>query len=75
MYASVPLATIDKGDFTYLVARKDRGIVNVSDLRGKRIGTTKGTIAEFHLGRFLALNGITLQDVTLVDVTTPDGMG
>jgi NitT/TauT family transport system substrate-binding protein len=67
------IGTIDKGEFTYLVARKDRGIVNVSDLRGKRIGTTIGTIAEFHLGRFLMLNGMTMQDITLVDVRTPAG--
>lgn len=67
------IGTIDKGDFTYLVARKDRGIMNVSDLKGKRIGTTIGTIAEFHLGRFLMLNGMTMQDITLVDVRTPEG--
>jgi len=67
------IGTIDKGEFTYLVARKDRGIMNVSDLKGKRIGTTIGTIAEFHLGRFLMLNGMTMQDITLVDVRTPAG--
>ena len=64
---------IDKGDFIYLVARRDSGIVNVSDLKGKRVGTTIGTVAEFHLGRFLMLNGMTIQDVTLVDVRTPSG--
>lgn len=67
------LGTVDKGDFTYIVARKDRRIVNVSDLRGKKIGTTTGTIAEFHLGRFLMLNGMTMEDITLVDVRTPAG--
>ena len=67
------IGIIDKGDFTYLVARKDRGIVNASDLRGKKVGTTIGTIAEFHLGRFLALHGMNIKDITLVDVNTPDG--
>jgi len=67
------IGNIDKGDFIYLVARRDRGIVNVSDLKGKRIGTTIGTVAEFHLGRFLMLHGITLRDVILVDVKTPEG--
>jgi NitT/TauT family transport system substrate-binding protein len=67
------IGTIDKGEFIYLVARKDRGIVNVSDLKGKRVGTTTGTIAEFHLGRFLALNGMTMKDITLVDIKTPEG--
>jgi NitT/TauT family transport system substrate-binding protein len=64
---------IDKGDFIYLVARRDRGIVNVSDLKGKRIGTALGTVAEFHLGRFLTLHGMALKDITLVDVKTPAG--
>lgn len=67
------IGNIDKGDFIYLVARRDRGIVNVSDLKGKRIGTTIGTVAEFHLGRFLMLHGMTLRDVTLIDVKTPEG--
>ena len=64
------LGTIDKGNFIYLVARRDR-IQNASDLRGKRIGTTRGTVAEFHLGRYLTLHGMGMQDITLVDVNTP----
>ena len=67
------IGSIDKGDFTYLVARRDHGIVNVSDLKGKRIGTTIGTIAEFHLGRFLMLHGMTMEEIILVDVKTPAG--
>jgi NitT/TauT family transport system substrate-binding protein len=67
------IGVIDKGEFTYLVARKDRGITNISELKGKRVGTTIGTVAEFHLGRFLALNGMTMRDITLVDVRTPEG--
>ncbi|MGE5832686.1 MAG: ABC transporter substrate-binding protein, partial [Methanomicrobiales archaeon] len=51
----------------------DRGIARVSDLKGKRIGTTVGTIADFHLGRFLMLHAIGMQDITLVDVRTPEG--
>ena len=61
------LASIDQYQSGYIVGRKDRGIRNVSDLRGKRIGVTKGTIGEFYFGRFLELNGIATQDVTLVD--------
>ena len=66
------IGNIDKGEFIYLVARKDR-IRNETDLKGKRVGTTAGTVAEFHLGRFLTLHGMTLQDITLVDVKTPTG--
>jgi ABC-type nitrate/sulfonate/bicarbonate transport system substrate-binding protein len=67
------IGNIDKGEFIYLVARQDRGITNVSDLKGKRVGTTIGTVAEFHLGRLLMLHGMTMQDITLVDVKTPAG--
>lgn len=67
------VGNIDKGDFIYIVARKDRGIGNVSDLKGKKVGTAIGTAAEFHLGRFLALHGMTKQDITLVDIKTPEG--
>ncbi len=67
------VGNIDKGDFIYIVARKDRGIGNVSDLKGKKVGTAIGTAAEFHLGRFLVLHGMTMQDITLVDIKTPEG--
>jgi NitT/TauT family transport system substrate-binding protein len=65
------IASISKSEFIYLVGRADRGIDEVSDLKGKRVGTTFGTIAHFFLGRFLDLNGMNIQDVTLVDVKTP----
>ena len=66
------IANIDKGDFIYIVGRKDRGIENVSDLKGKKVGTTLGTAAQFYLGRFLDLHGMNMQDITLVEVKTPE---
>jgi NitT/TauT family transport system substrate-binding protein len=65
------IAGISKSEFVHLVARKDRGIGKVTDLRGKRVGTTSGTIVEFYLGRFLELHGLGTQDVVLVDLKTP----
>jgi NitT/TauT family transport system substrate-binding protein len=65
------MASISKSEFIYLVGRVDRGIAEVSDLQGKRVGTTFGTIAHFYLGRFLNLNGMGLDDVILVDLKTP----
>ncbi len=66
------IGSIDKAEFIFLVGRKDRGIVKVSDLKGKRVGVTLGTVAHFHLGRFLNLNGLDLQDIILIDVKTPE---
>lgn len=65
------IASISKSEFIYIVAREDRGIHGVSDLKGKTIGTTFGTIAHFYLGRFLDLNGLSIQDVTLANLKTP----
>jgi ABC-type nitrate/sulfonate/bicarbonate transport system substrate-binding protein len=65
------IGTISKSNFVYLVARADRCISAVSDLKGKTIGTTFGTIAHYYLGRFLVLNGLKIEDVTLVDLKTP----
>ncbi|MCJ7568490.1 MAG: NrtA/SsuA/CpmA family ABC transporter substrate-binding protein [Anaerolineales bacterium] len=55
-----------------LVARRDRGITQISDLKGIRIGVTMGSAGEFALGRFLTLNGISSDDVELVDISAPE---
>jgi ABC-type nitrate/sulfonate/bicarbonate transport system substrate-binding protein len=65
------IGAIAKIEQQYLVGRKDRGIEKVTDLRGKKVGTTIGTIAEFYLGRFLELNNIKISDITVVDLKTP----
>jgi NitT/TauT family transport system substrate-binding protein len=65
------LGSVAKIEHIYVVARKDRGIERVSDLKGKRVGTTRGTVAEFYLGRMLELNGMKMQDLTVLDLKTP----
>jgi NitT/TauT family transport system substrate-binding protein len=66
------IASIGKEDFHYIIARKDKGILNISDLKGKKIGVAKGTSADFYLGRLLELQGIKMQDVTLVNLKPAD---
>jgi len=63
------IATIDKTYAMNLIGRRDHGIENVSDLVGKNIGLGEGTIREFYLGRFLNLNGISIQEVTIVNLS------
>ncbi len=46
-------ASISQSNFIYLVGRADRGIAEASDLKGKTIGTTFGTISHYFLGRVL----------------------
>jgi ABC-type nitrate/sulfonate/bicarbonate transport system substrate-binding protein len=62
------IGVIDKFQTAYIVGRKDKGIVIFSDLKGKRIGVSRGGIGEFYLGRFLNLHGMSTSDVTLVDL-------
>src|SRR6185369_1685136 len=62
-------ASIAKTQDDYVFGRTDKGIHNVSDLKGKRIGLAKQTAAEFYLGRFLDRQGMNIQQVKLVDVS------
>ncbi len=62
------IGSIDKYQTTYLVGLKSRTIENTSDLKGKNIGVTRGGIGEFYLGRFLDLHGLSLQNVTIIDI-------
>ncbi len=46
------IGTISASDNCEVVARRDRGIRKPDDLRGKRVGVSKGTGAEFFLNVF-----------------------
>ena len=61
-------ATIAKTQDDYIFGRRDRGIGSFSDLKGKRVGLKKETAAEFYLGRFLDTKGLSLRQVTVVDI-------
>jgi ABC-type nitrate/sulfonate/bicarbonate transport system substrate-binding protein len=63
------IGSVAKTEFASVVGRKDRGIDNISDLHGKRIGVVRGTVMEFYLGRFLELHGLRISDETLVNIT------
>jgi NitT/TauT family transport system substrate-binding protein len=66
------LAAIGSGEVDLLIARRDKGVNRPEDLRGKTIGVPRKTSAEFFLGRFLALNHMSLKDVTVVDIKPLD---
>ena len=61
-------ATIVKSFDEFIVCRTDSGINNISDLLGKRIGVIFGTATQFHLYRFLELNGVNTNKVTFVNL-------
>ncbi|PKN65758.1 MAG: hypothetical protein CVU57_09375 [Deltaproteobacteria bacterium HGW-Deltaproteobacteria-15] len=68
------IAVVGRFNEQNLFGRKDRGIKAVADLKGKRIGLPRNTIAEFYLGRFLELHGMNIQDVSLVNVPPPQAL-
>ena len=62
------IAIISKAYIVYFFGLTDRGIRNVADLKGKKIGLPTGTTLEFYLGRFLNLHGMSIRDVTLINL-------
>ncbi|MDO8490582.1 MAG: ABC transporter substrate-binding protein [Dehalococcoidia bacterium] len=70
----VAFATIDMFMHMKLVGRADRGIRDIPDLKGKRIGAPLKSAADFMLGRFLELNGIRASEITIVDVQAPQAV-
>jgi NitT/TauT family transport system substrate-binding protein len=63
------ISTIDLGNAIELVARKDRGINNPTDLKGKKIAIPQKTQAEFFLGSFLIFNGLSIGDVKVFNMS------
>ncbi len=76
--APVVIAAFERNDFVVLgtlfntkdanriVARRDRGIKQPSDLRGKRIGTPRGSAAHYFLYLYLTYYGLQEEDVDIV---------
>jgi ABC-type nitrate/sulfonate/bicarbonate transport system substrate-binding protein len=63
------IATIQTSDKdNAIVARKDKGILNPGDLKGRKIGMTPGTSEDFFMNAFLAVHGISKKDVRVIDV-------
>ena len=68
------MGTVATKQIKELVARKDKAITTVNDLIGKKIGVKKKSGAEFQLGVFLTFNGLSVQDVELVDLKPSEMM-
>ncbi len=62
------LSTIDLANAIELVARKDRGINNPADLKGKKIAIPQKTQAEYFLGSFLIFNSLSIDDIEVINM-------
>jgi len=63
------IATIHTSSLGHaIMARKDRGILSLADLKGKKIAATLGTTSDFFLDAMLITHGISRKDVQVVDL-------
>ncbi len=62
------LGTIVRGDAIEVIAKKDAGISQPAELKGKRVGLKKGSQAEFVLNDFLLDYGLQNNDVEITDL-------
>ncbi len=62
------ITVVSQMENTRLVARKDHGITQMSDLRNKRIGLVLGSNQEYYLSRMLVMQQIPDQDIQKIDL-------
>jgi NitT/TauT family transport system substrate-binding protein len=65
------MASISRSDNHEVIGRKDRGIGEPADLKGKRIAVTRDSSGDFFLGTFLTHHGIPASSVIFVDLPPP----
>lgn len=65
------LGSIAATDVNQLIARKDKGILQPRDLKGKRIGVAQATQSEYYLGQFLSFHNLVWQDIEVVNLNPP----
>lgn len=68
------ISILDEAQDQQLVARRDRGIAQPSDLRNKRIGVTRGTSSDYYLHLLLILEKIRTEDVRIVHLLPSEQM-
>lgn len=67
---NLPLTAVwTNGDVEMKLVSK--GLESAEDLRGKKVGTVQGTIAEFELSEYLKANGMAISDVEVVNIQAP----
>lgn len=68
-----PVATIQTSTKNEAIfAKKEKGIINPGDIKGKRVGFTPGTNGEFFLNSFLLANNLSDTDIAPVPINPED---
>jgi ABC-type nitrate/sulfonate/bicarbonate transport system substrate-binding protein len=59
---------VGKSEDIRIIGRKDHGLTNPSDLRGKRVGLMSGTEPEFYLSLFSVFHGVPFESITRINL-------
>jgi NitT/TauT family transport system substrate-binding protein len=62
------VTSLDMCDSVRVIAPADSLIRKPQDLKGKRLGVTIGSVAEFYLARLLTMNGLTWPEIEVVNL-------
>lgn len=62
---------IDHSRIHFVVARKDRGINSIADLRGRKVTVMFGTSGQFFMDSLLAINNMSAADMEIVNLNGP----
>ncbi|MCD6581299.1 MAG: NrtA/SsuA/CpmA family ABC transporter substrate-binding protein [Desulfuromusa sp.] len=65
------LANIDHSKIHFIVARKDRGIRSIADLKGKKVTVMFGTSGQFFMDSLLLLNRLKTTDLEIINLNGP----
>ncbi len=67
----VTIATVAVHGEAKLIARKDRGIIKETDLKGKKVGTAPGTNSDYFMHVFLSGHGLKPNDIAIFNMKAP----
>ncbi len=63
------IASINSSNNTYMVARRDKGVLRPADLKGKRIAVTRTSVAEYFLEKYLNANRMRSGDISIIYIS------
>jgi len=66
------VATVTDHQEVKFIGRRDKGIADPKDLRGKRIATLPGTNSDYFMYEFLKASGMDIGDVKVTNLSPPD---
>lgn len=70
------VATIQRSrENTFCIAKKNQGVHNVADLKGKTVAVPLGTNAEYGFAALLSASKLSLKDLKIVNLRPPEMIG